>query len=162
MAVPGKQSWNWHSIRPCHISSSSFLGYLNVLSWIEAYVDRSSRSCSRISQLRLCSLVRAWVVYTPRCSSKYSSPYHVTRLDAFSSRRSKNWSTVAPEWTRGMTPTVSAMPRRRRSRSRCCHVGPPPPSPLPNCDLVSKALCKEQAHLQQSVQCCPGLATCDW
>jgi len=96
-------------------------------------------SLRRNSDFRSSALVLVWVVYTPRCSSQCSTS-HRTRWQetwTFLQTVKKKVSTVPPEWTRRIWPTLSDMPRSRRSLSKCCQVKPPPPFRLPNCSHVA-------------------------
>ena len=119
-------SWNWFSSASSHSSSSWSWGYSNPLR-IAAREARNSASCSRCSLRRLPCLVPGWAEKVPRCSSRYSSPFH-TGASGYSSRaRSKNCSEV-PNSTFG-EPSRSAA---RRPAAIISRVGPPPPSPQPN------------------------------
>src|SRR5260370_19282821 len=115
MLEPGRMSWNWLRSSFCHSAPNSFEGYTP-----PAATDHISASPSACWPSRFNRFVRDWLVYVPRCNSKYSSPTEVARPFASAEAASKN-SPARPI----STPSLWA-------ESIISGWGPPPPSPQPN------------------------------
>src|SRR5216683_2062693 len=74
MLEPGRMSWNWLRSSFCHSARNSFEGYKPPAATDQVSASRSACCASRFNRF-----VRDWLVYVPRCNSKYSSPTEVAR-----------------------------------------------------------------------------------
>ena len=123
MDDPGRMSWNWCVRRMRHAASRVSCSYSPP--WSIAHAESSSARCSSPSHFRLLRFVRPWVVWQPRCSSRYSSPFHTgSAASGAEARIRSKQSSVRPKSQRG-TPVMFFS---RRPYSSMRGDGPPPPA----------------------------------
>ena len=143
MDDPGSTSWNWHSSTSRHRSharrTSAAAATAVEPASKPAITALASQSCRARSAAALPAFVRAWLVSVPWCSSRNSSPCHLTastrrRLAASASKNPRGVLCT----TRGMPASgggaalAAASAGATPIRARCSNMGrlgPPPPSP---------------------------------